>query len=345
MWKKKPFLLVLAAGVFALGTVTSYVLAFKLVAPAPGGPQLEFVGCAILDVGKGKAGETLEGTFEVKNVGSEDLTFQAQTSCNCSRLEPMEGSVEPGGRQQFRIAVRLREKGKDENVIILFTTNDSGQPKARFEVFAHCPTDLIVQPTRVDFGMIPIGTSASRTIRIQKGAVRLQSVTVAGTDAHLAAELKEAGLDSAALEVRLLPSAPGGLFTGTVRLRPGEDADEVVVPVSAQVCRPLLCSPASLLLPVGSEGAKEFNCLVWRLDGQPLAAAYRIEAPDWLRVEDSSPNLEPRRLIRLRVVAELGTTHRTTVRLHFPTFKDPIEVQVYRHEVFPHPEVSKEVKP
>ena len=81
-----------------------------------GGPRLRLATHAVF-LGDGLPGETVNGSFEIDNVGREPLTFQLLQGCGCTTLEPRTGTVPVGESLEIKVGLRLAGNGRFQRSI------------------------------------------------------------------------------------------------------------------------------------------------------------------------------------------------------------------------------------
>ena len=99
----------------------------------PNAPKIQFLTAKEHFFGEKKKGETLDYTFEIKNIGKKPLQiYRIQTSCHCSTLEWTKTPIEYGQIAKITIHYNTKdEKEGDVRKTFLLMTNASN----REEVF------------------------------------------------------------------------------------------------------------------------------------------------------------------------------------------------------------------
>jgi hypothetical protein len=83
-----------------------------------------------LDLGQGRPGEQLEGSFTVSDRGSEPLEFKLSASCGCAFVRPMAGTLAPARSQTVTLGIRLPATiNSEKHAQILIHSNDPRQPR------------------------------------------------------------------------------------------------------------------------------------------------------------------------------------------------------------------------
>lgn len=329
--KRMLWLLPLMIGGGSLGA--GYVLVRDRTGPSPPpdtGPQLGRWSESVLNLGEGKVGEVLTGTFTLRNLGTEPLDFQIRPSCNCAQLQPREGRIAPGEVEEILAGVRLRNEGLHERVRLTIQTNDPRTPQVEYLLEANCPAPFDASPSLVDFGSVVEGQSPTAILK-----VRGPQDAPLGADADLRASVSSSRVSvkpakgeggERRLEVRLLPTAPRGHLQAQVTLTlAGADAP-LHIPVSAYVAGQVMVAPQTLRLPAH---AGEARFLVWRSNEKPLGKLRHVDAPPEMAVNELSDRAAPRRRFRVRGVGPVSTEGPHLIRLRFEELSKEVVVSVF----------------
>jgi hypothetical protein len=310
------------------GMLATAGFAFRSLNKAKG-PLLN-LQASVLDLGEGKPGELLSGTLDIRNEGTDDLTFNIMAGCACAQLEPKEGTVPPGASLPIRVGVRLRQLGVRERVRLLIQTNDPRTQKAEYVAEANCPAPFDVTPSLVDFGSVLEGQESSIvvTVRGAGGAplCRGTQVGFAVSNDLVSVEAVDREGDERRLLVRLRPTVPRGRLQAELKVKLSDRESAIEVPVTADVVGHVLTAPQSLVLPGGGEA----KLLVWRPDGKPLGKLERLESPDGISAGEVSEPTATRRVFRVRDVGPSNSGGPLELRLRFETLPDAVVISVTR---------------
>jgi hypothetical protein len=181
-------------------------------------PMLALGNCRAIDLGEGKPGDILTGTFLLGNSGGAPLMFTLTAGCACSQLDPGQGEIQPAEYRPIKVGVRLRSEGRDEHVLVHIETNSPETMHADFWVHASCPARLLVSPQTVDFGPVTIGTSKTMRVHVSRGDKKpfssISNLKVHGKNEHvkLAQRLTQAGTIEITIGLDSI-KAPGWLRT------------------------------------------------------------------------------------------------------------------------------------
>jgi hypothetical protein len=110
-----------------------------------------------LDLGKGKSGELLSGTFAIRNMGTRPLEYDIAASCSCSFLDPCRGTVPPMDSAEIRVGIRIPEDVEQKVVNLQISSNDPTRPTTAYSVRAQRLTEYVVSPPYLNFGRINPG--------------------------------------------------------------------------------------------------------------------------------------------------------------------------------------------
>jgi hypothetical protein len=175
-----------------------------------GTPFLRLPEYPLLDLGEGRPGQQLEGTFTLANDGPAPLTFRTWRSCDCLRITPGEGVVEPGHQVRVGVALELARKGKDEAVLVRVTTNDPARPTADLRVVARCPAAFSASPASLQFGRADPAERPRQLVLLKPLVPLATTPRAAVSGPHLSAALHPAPTaNEYVLEVVLTAPPPG----------------------------------------------------------------------------------------------------------------------------------------
>ena len=99
-----------------------------------------------LDLGRGRPGQVVDGSFQLTNRGDAPLRFQLSASCGCTDLSPRAGTIAPGESTIINVGIRLQEMGTERQVRVSVGTNEPDSPAAGYVVFAACPAPMTAPP-------------------------------------------------------------------------------------------------------------------------------------------------------------------------------------------------------
>jgi hypothetical protein len=150
----------------AVGVATYIAVSAANAARTPESPKIVLPSLALY-LGKGKAGEIVDGVFKLRNAGNAPLPVSLSASCGCSQLSPRVASIPPGESADFRVGIRLSDDIIEKAVSIGISSNDPASPDVSYQVRVTCVPPLDVRPSRVDFGHPALGKGASRDVVVR----------------------------------------------------------------------------------------------------------------------------------------------------------------------------------
>lgn len=316
--------------VFAAAGTSFYLTVRKGETPRP---RLEMPEFDTTDLGEGKVGQVLTGTFSFRNWGSAPLDFKLQTTCACSELSPMEGRLQPGETQLIRAGIRLRYRGRREVAAIHVHTNDPDFPTAVHTVFARNVVPFVVSPAAVDFGTVADdGKPRTASLRVlgPEGQPLPAHVTVsaASDSPHLLVHPDETQPGERSFRVTLQKGVPRGHFAGSVTLRVSNDEAPYEVPVTAQLRGLVSFAPQTVYLPRTAGPGQEFSILAWRTDGRPLGKLIGRQVPEGITVEKNSDEAAVRQRLKIAVKGSWDPAGPCWVRLRFEGAPEDVVIEV-----------------
>ena len=209
-----------------------------------------------LDLGEGRPGEQLEGSFTVSNRGSEPLEFKLSASCGCAFVRPMAGTLAPAQSQTITLGIRLPATiNSEKSAQILIRSNDPHQPQVGCTATARAPAPWEVSPTHVNFGYVlheELRRRPRRRLVVRPGqgkhalptsAVRVQTP---GEAYRVRSHASPDG--TLAIDISLRPGLADGRYTSTLHLGHAEDPALISIPLDAEVGPAIALVPATVYL-------------------------------------------------------------------------------------------------
>lgn len=148
-----PFFLVLLLAVSAAGIVPLEAQSPPPAGESPGGGPRMRVAQPEIDFGEVVRGETVEGTFEIENIGDESLIIEkAQPGCGCT-LASYDAIIPPGATGTVRVALDTTKQRRTTGRYVTVYSNDPVDPRLQLWVRATVVGSVIVQPgERIQLG-------------------------------------------------------------------------------------------------------------------------------------------------------------------------------------------------
>jgi hypothetical protein len=288
-----------------------------------------------LDLGRGKSGQIVDGSFELRNLGASPLSFKLAPSCGCSDLSPRTGSIPAGETLDIHVGIRLQDEGAEKDVSIAVESNDPLATNERFLVRAFCAAPLMIAPRSIDFGAVARGSSPRISAQVRdeqdqplgsRPGLRLS----ASSPAFRVEEVSEPQGERS-VAVTLAADLPPGSVSGVIRVRLPDQERDLEIPVSARVLGAIQTAPSSLVLDRGNP-----QFFAWRPDGKPLGALKDVSLPPGRKVEELSKPSDRRRRFRL-IPGQLTPASSRTIRLTFAEVAEPAELVVHSPTSFATP--------
>jgi RNA polymerase sigma factor (sigma-70 family) len=207
------------------------------------------------DFGTVARGTQLHHRFPMKNTGKVPLTIIAvRTSCGCLTASASARALAPGQEGWLDVTLDAsRFVGKKTVTIVVQV---AGKGDVRLRVSADSRADLVVDPGRIDFGVVPHGRAVTRTIEVTYTRSldwHLAEVIREGSplDVKLEELSRRPGQVAYRIHATLRADAPVGTFSRELRLKTDDPATPLIaVPAEGTVgtVTGLVASPASLNL-------------------------------------------------------------------------------------------------
>jgi len=282
-----------------------------------------------LDLGDGKPNEELRGELVVTNRSAEPLDFSVTTTCGCATPKPMQGTIEPDGRQTIELGVKLPDHANSEKnatVTVHTTAQRPAEPRPEAiacAVFARCPAPFAVSPSHVEFGTVSqkqlAGLKQEILVASVPGKPPVSSEKLQIELAHDAFEIVRSPSDvgAAAVQIRLAADLPFGDHFDNAELRLAGSDYVVRVPIHVRIAEPVSVVPAKAFLrkdPATQRFRPVTVLIVSRAAAGPVGRVRMTDGPSWLRVEDLGGEAAPQRRVRLLAVGDLAPSE-SVIRL------------------------------
>ncbi|MBT9556596.1 MAG: choice-of-anchor D domain-containing protein [Myxococcales bacterium] len=199
------------------------------------------IACEGAELGK----KMLCGQVAIGNVGSQPLVVAGFDAVGIGfEVLATPGVVAPGGAPIIaRVFVTPGQAGESLGALRVSTNDTSLSGPATVPVRVRTQATLLATPSELDFGAVPAGQTAYRTVQVSgPGGARLLAASLTGSLAFgvASAPVFPATLGSgASIAVRCSPNARG-TFTGTLALATDQAA-------SSNIVIPLVCRSGDLL--------------------------------------------------------------------------------------------------
>jgi hypothetical protein len=248
-------------------------------------PRLLDVVQGTSNLGEGKPGDIKLGQLTLTNSYPAPVMFRVTGSCGCLSLEPREGRLTPGERGQVRVQIKLRRYGQDELVTLnVEATCGASQQNEKVRFAARCPAPLAAKPPVVDFGRLPRGSTARRTVQLVDRAGRpwlCGPIQVRSSHPHIKATLLN-DPEGTKVQLSIADHTPPGCLFGEVLVAGLADDETTTIPVRGEVVSLVEHAPAALRFT--SDRVRELTLMVWRNDGAPVGPVSAIGLPEGVAI-------------------------------------------------------------
>ncbi len=214
----------------------------RISPPRPSGPSLA-LSHTRLDLGEGKPGEQLEGSFTVTNQGSEPLEFTLSASCGCAFVRPMGGRLKPGESRKVSLGIRLPSTPNSEkSTQVLVRSNDPRRPQVTCVATGRAPAPWEVSHTHINFGYVlreQLENPPRMQLEVRRGRGRngmpasVVRTRVAGEAYEVRSQLCPDG--TLLFEVRLRRGLSDGRYSSVLELGHADDPAAISIPLDAEV--------------------------------------------------------------------------------------------------------------
>lgn len=252
VWQRRlASVLVWAAAGTALAVAGMYAMA--RLAPQRARPAAPTIALSHLrlDLGEGRPGQQLEGSFTVTNQGTKLLEFMLSPTCGCAFVRPMGGRLKPGQSQKISLGIRLPQTANSEKTTqIVIRSNDPRRPRLTCTVTARAPAPWQVSPSHINFGYVlreELRDPPRQRLVVRPGSGK-NGLPTSALRAHLAgdayvlrSEPHEDG--SLVIEVSLRRGLADGRYSSQLELGHSTDPAAVTIGLDAEV------GPAVALVP------------------------------------------------------------------------------------------------
>ncbi len=251
MWTKS--LLIFFAIILSLSTHEQRATSNEQ--PALSGPDI-FFEANRFDFGKIVEGEKAEHLFKYENRGNDTLIIQqVKTTCGCTAANTDLTEIEPGESGVLRVTYTASNKTGTFDKIVIVISNDPDKPHYVLKIHGEVVSEVIADPKYIDFGLIPLGKSSSKSVKLSKG-YDAQSFTkgwVTGIESDtplVTASYKENGNDEYIIEATL-KSPPKGEQASKIQgnifvLTQGLKQSRIELPFYGEVCGDVTVFPPVL---------------------------------------------------------------------------------------------------
>ncbi len=254
----------------ALILLSSFVLAPTASAQNTPWAQKIFFGVTNHDFGNCPRGAQLKHRFRMKNLYAVPLEItEIRSSCGCMKYKASTKKLAPQEEGYVEIIIDGKRFSGPKSFNLFVTVGPTYISTAVIRVTANARTDVVFNPGEVNFGVVPAGTSATKSIDVEYAGKldwRILEVVksktapfdVVPTEIYRQPNrLFSSGKAGYRLEVTLRPDAPPGPFHQEILLKTNDPASPVLtVCVDGNIQASLTALPSNIRLGTIKVGTK-----------------------------------------------------------------------------------------
>ncbi len=129
-------------------------------------PDIQFKE-KIFDFGEVYKGEKITHIYKFTNAGQGVLNVEkVRSSCGCTAVNITSTEIEPGGTGEIKVTFYSRSYDGWITKQVFIHSNDPDEPITTLKITAMVKIDLVVNPIRLDFGLIDEGESDFRKLTV-----------------------------------------------------------------------------------------------------------------------------------------------------------------------------------
>ena len=206
------------------------------------------------DFGHVARGAKSEFSFEIQNLYEEDVHIaDVRTSCGCTTPSISKPTLKTWEKGAIVATLNTRSFVGQRNSTLTVVIDKPYYAEVHLTIAGYIHSDVDFQPGVAALGDIEQGTSGQQDVTVTyRGWGNWQISDVRSANPHLEVELgsplRQQGMVSYKMSVRLKPDAPAGIFQDQLTLVTNDQRmPTVVLPVEARVAPPLAISPSPLM--------------------------------------------------------------------------------------------------
>lgn len=198
-----------------------------------GKPKVEIIGGETYDFGTTEVGQKFDHVFEIKNVGTADLTLEKRPpSCStCTSFEIDKTVLKPNEIAKATVKWHIQAENPEFRQYAPFKSNDPDKPDVKMYVVGKVVKKIVMEPNPWNIGEVAEGqpkefvatVTSATTDKLEVESIKTDNPKLTVTSAPMTAEkLAELKIKSGYyLKAVLDPEIPAGEFTDqvTVKLR------------------------------------------------------------------------------------------------------------------------------
>ncbi len=228
----------------------------------------------------------VEHQFVINNLYKDDVHIASvRSSCGCTQPRISKDTLKSHEQGAIIAAFNTRAFSGQHGATVTVTIDRPQYAEITLNVKGYIRTDIVLDPSQVNFGSVAEGEASAKKIRIQYAGRNDWKITGANSiSPYLTADVKEisrsAGRATYELEVQLKEGAPAGYLQNQLLLTTNDRrGTKFPVNVEGLIVSELTVSPTTLMLgtvPPGQKvtkqlvvkGAKPFKIIEIRCDNE-----------------------------------------------------------------------------
>jgi hypothetical protein len=215
-----------------------------------------------IDFGAVPRAAKVEHEFVITNPFKEEVHIAAvRSSCGCTEPRIVGDTLKSWEKGKVVAAFNTDGFTGQRSATVTVTIDRPQWAEVRLHVRGYIRTDVVLNPSQVNFGSVPEGDASDKKIRIRYAGRGDWKITGAKTDVpYLSATVNEldrsGGQVGYELEVKLAGDAPAGYLNDRIMLTTNDGRGQFPVLVEGRIVPQLTVSPAALSVGTVQPGEK-----------------------------------------------------------------------------------------
>jgi hypothetical protein len=231
----------------------------------------------LYNFGERQAGESVEHTFAVRNVGDAPAAMDKfAPQCGCAAISAQHDTLAPGGETSVTVKISLENSPGPVRKSVALISDDDKQGALMLTFAGAVASKLVVAPERLELGQIDVGQEVTRTVIVAFAQEAPVKITKIASDQGLMVPkwkaIREGWLYQ--VTVRLKPLKAGSLIQGKVLLyTDSAEYPMVDIPVAGMVLEDLAATPREITLT----GDPAHSIVRYVIVQSPIGKSFDIE--------------------------------------------------------------------
>ncbi len=308
-------------------------IAVVVVAQAERGPRIE-LSTQDLNLGHGLPNERMRGTFLIRNDGGAPLQFTLHPSCGCTSVRPLEGSIDPGGKQEIEVVLSLPAiAAAEKSARIEVRSNDTELPTVACRVQGKSSTPIQCAPAYVNFRKPASGDPRGGVVTVavldaEGGPVtELQRITATSGSSAFTVQPQLDQLGNVVVRVGVLTSKLVQRISTKIEIADSKSGYRLAIPVSAELEPEFRVVPSTVLFSVDpvTGQSRDKRILVWASNQEtPIGKFISYDAPDGVAVNEieQTGTHDRRKQLAIKLTKPIAAGTRGKVKMIFADVKE-----------------------